>query len=391
MSGINIKIKAGKDKDTSSIEINGTVEHIITDKEVDTFRLHEENLKNAVDKHAGKKPSDVYLHSPTPWGDLYKSYGWEQVKTILKVIKSEVLEVTSNPTIVATKHLVNTSNYPGEFNASIEESVENTTETTWSSTHTIEISQSFTYSVSFLGTGGAGTTSMSYSGSWGEGGSKSQTVTVGSSQGVTVNLEPKQSAIAELTASKGVMKVRIFYEASLSGSVAANYSKKHEGHYFWRYDISEIMGNADINNSLEFTEDIEIGYFSNARVELQNGEDNGNRLDQQEEKEEFAEADKKRSLICRGRPCAKCYQCRDWHFDGDDETWKWIGNYRDWNDEDEHRWYDESVGEKFTKREDATCKFSGYGTNDSNGYLLYGGYGVSHGNVFDHSCVCEKH
>ncbi|CAF4620055.1 unnamed protein product [Rotaria socialis] len=108
---------------------------------------------------------------------------------------------------------------------------------------------------------------------------------------------------------------------------------------------------------------------------------------------EFAEGTNKIRLVCNGRPCAQCFQCRDWHFEGDEETWTWISNYRKWNDEDEDRWYSDAVYECFTKRDDAMCKFSGYNNDaySSNGYLLHGGYGVSHGNVYDHSCVCEKH
>lgn len=282
MSGINVNIKAGKDKESSSIEVTGTVEHIITDKEVDTFRLHYEPLMKAAEKYDGRRPTDIYLHSPTPWGDLYKTYGWEQVKTTLKVIKSDIIEVTSNPTIVATKYLINNSEFEGKFDASIQESVANTTTTTWSDTHTLEISQSFTYSIGFLGTGVSGTTSMKYSGSWGKGGSESQTATVGSSQGASVTLKPKQSAVVELTASKGIMKVRIVYNASLSGFLAINYKKKHNDHHFWGYNVAEVMEAAGINNSLEFTEDIEIGYFSNARVELKNGEETDNNKNKDE-------------------------------------------------------------------------------------------------------------
>ncbi|CAF2076466.1 unnamed protein product [Rotaria magnacalcarata] len=462
MSGIDIKLTAGFDRKSSSIEANGSVEHVITDKEVIAFGLYGENLKNAVNKHSDQSPRDVYLHRPTPWGDLYKSYGWEEVKTVLKVIKSEILDVTSKPTIVAKKNLINTSPYRATFDASVSEDVKNTTQTMWSKTDTIDVSQSFNYSLKFLGTGTEGTTTMSYSHSWGQGGSETQEVTVGSRQGVSVPLEPKQSAVAQLTASKGSMKVRIVYNASLTGSVAVNYGKKHNGHHFWSYDISQVMADASLNNSLEFTEEIEIGYYSNSTVKLEDGDqattgesrsqaegegqnDEGEDQDDQEEGRgegedqgegqdegenqndegedqndegedqnnegegkgegeqldggdtqeggEFAEGTNKIRLVCNGRPCAQCFQCRDWHFDGDEETWTWISNYRKWNDEDEDRWYSDAVYECFTKRDDAMCKFSGYNNDaySSNGYLLHGGYGVSHGNVYDHSCVCEKH
>ncbi len=113
---------------------------------------------------------------------------------------------------------------------------------------------------------------MSYSHAWGEGGVKKKAVKFKATAGVSVDLEPNESAKVELTASRGVMKVKIVYRAKLEGSVAVNYSKSYKGHHFWCYDISEVMRAADINNSLEFTEDIEIVFYSNGKVELNNGD-----------------------------------------------------------------------------------------------------------------------
>ncbi|CAF1931260.1 unnamed protein product [Rotaria magnacalcarata] len=61
-------------------------------------------------------------------------------------------------------------------------------------------------------------------------------------------------------------------------------------------------------------------------------------------------------LRCKGRPCAKCKKCRDWHFNGDDETWRWVCNWENWTKADEKRWYD-GGWKCFTKRNDgATCR-----------------------------------
>ncbi|CAM4831558.1 unnamed protein product [Rotaria magnacalcarata] len=63
-----------------------------------------------------------------------------------------------------------------------------------------------------------------------------------------------------------------------------------------------------------------------------------------------------KELDCDGRPCAKCKKCRDWHFNGDDETWRWVCNWENWTKADEKRWYD-GGWKCFTKRNDgATCR-----------------------------------
>jgi len=100
--GIDISIKAGSDAATSSVSASGSEQHIITDKERTTFGIQDEGLKDAVDKYFGKRPNDAYLHSPTPWDDLYKTYGWPEVQTVLVVQSATIREITSEPVIVAT-------------------------------------------------------------------------------------------------------------------------------------------------------------------------------------------------------------------------------------------------------------------------------------------------
>jgi len=266
--GIEISIKAGADTSTSSVSASGSEQHIITDKERKTFDIEDSGLKNAVEKYFGKKPNDAYLHSPTPWDDLYKTYGWSEVQTILDVKSSKVTEITSEPVIVATKKFVNSSTKIATFDASISDQVNNTTESNWSQTDTIEVGRKITYSVSFLGTGAGGETSMTYSHSWGQGGSESKSITVGSSSGVSVELGPGESVEAVLTASRGVMKVRIVYMAHLTGSSAVNYNPTYKDHHFWSLPITGVMGAASLSTTREFTEDIEIGYYSDAKIEL---------------------------------------------------------------------------------------------------------------------------
>ena len=243
--GIEISIKAGADAATSSVSASGSVQHIITDKERKTFGIEDSGLKSAVEKYFGKKPNDAYLHSPTPWDDLYKTYGWSEVQTILDVKSAKITEITSEPVIVATKKFVNSSSKKATFDASISDQVTNTTESNWSQTDTIDVGQKITYDVSFLGAGGGGETSMSYSHSWGQGGSESKSITVGSSSGVSVELEPGESIEAVLSASRGVMKVRIVYmkmdaDGHIVGQLAENYSVS-ENNTRWTFYLRDDL------------------------------------------------------------------------------------------------------------------------------------------------------
>ena len=268
--GITVSIIAGPDKAHSSVQASGSVQHIITDTECQTFGVTDGPLKNAVGAYFGKNPNDAFLHSPTPWNDLYKTYGWPQVQTMLVVQSATITEITSNPQIVKSATFRNNSSKTAQFNVAVSDQVSNTVETNWSETSTIDVSQSISYSVGVEGVASVGgETTISFSQSFGTGGSKSETVTVGSEQGVSVELAPGESVVAQLSASRGVMKVRIVYNAYLVGSTAINYNPTFKDHHFWGLDIGAVMAGGKIANSHTYTEDISIGYYSNAEVTLQ--------------------------------------------------------------------------------------------------------------------------
>ena len=265
--GIDITITAGPDSNTSHVSATGSVQHVITDKERGTFGLSDSALKSAVASYFGKAPNDAYLRSPTPWGDLYKTYSWPQVQTILNVESSEILGITSEPVIVKTQEFVNNSSKTGIFDVAISDQVENTASNQWSTGGELSIEEKISYSIDFIGEA-KGEVSLKYSQSWGIGGSHSSSVTVGSTSGVTVELEPGESVVAELSASRGVMKVRLRYNAYLTGYVAVNYDPTYKDHHFWALPVGDVMKSGGIPNSVKSTEDIEVGYYSNSKIVL---------------------------------------------------------------------------------------------------------------------------
>jgi hypothetical protein len=266
--GIDIDIRAGLTTGTSNASASGSEQHIITDTEVSSFKISDGALKDAVGKYFGKNPNDAYLHSDTPWGDLYKTYGWPQVQTVLVVQSATITGITSEPVIVAQQSFKNTSSVKGTFNVGISQTVTDTATSSWTKTDTVTVGQKFTYKISFLGSGGGGETSLTYSHSWGETTTESKAITVGTTSGVSVALDPGQAVNAVLTASRGVMKVRLVYRASLIGDAAINYNPTYKDHHFWALDIGGVMNAGGIVNSQTFTEDIEIGFYANSQVEL---------------------------------------------------------------------------------------------------------------------------
>lgn len=57
------------------------------------------------------------------------------------------------------------------------------------------------------------------------------------------------------------MKVRVQYKAHLTGSTVCYYNSGYKGFYIWWFWLPSVMMGANIPNSIEFTEDLKIGYY----------------------------------------------------------------------------------------------------------------------------------
>lgn len=80
-------------------------------------------------------------------------------------------------------------------------------------------------------------------------------------------MEPGEEVVAELSANSGKMKVRITYEAHLTGDALVHYRPSYESLYTCQIPMSIIAGASD---SVRITQDIEIGYHSEVHVTIKN-------------------------------------------------------------------------------------------------------------------------
>jgi hypothetical protein len=272
--GIQVIIIVSADKAHSSVSTSGSIHHTITDNEAQTFNIGDTNLKNAIGNYFGKEPTYAYLHDPTPiWTNpsLYERFGWHEVKITLFVQSATVTEIAAKTEIFAAKILINNSNKRATFDASISTKIQNIVENNWSKTDAIEVGLNFSYKVEFEGCGKAGESTLLYNHLWGQDASESKKVKLEISREVNVDLDSGESVEAVLTASKGVMKVKILYRAYLEGHIAICYhGKKYKGHWYWALPIIGVMNASDLDICKDFTEEIEISFYSNAQVELRN-------------------------------------------------------------------------------------------------------------------------
>lgn len=262
---IQILIKPSLNQNDASVEVLGSSADIITEKERATFRIQDQPLKDAIQKYSGGRPNDAYVHSPTPWNDLYSRYGWRQIERIVYPKSYKILGISSEPVIVKTEEFQNNSTVKAKYSSEISQTVEKVVSSTWSKSGEISMGQEITYSIGFGDAEIGGATRFSYTSSWGEETSKSETVTVGSIS-VQVELEPGQRATATLSATRGSMTVEVLYEANLDGDVACNYADVFRGHHFYAYDINDVLVAGGLPQIVVAKEVITVGFYSTAFI-----------------------------------------------------------------------------------------------------------------------------
>jgi hypothetical protein len=259
---IEIGIQAGQTTDASSATMSGSQQHVIRDVEVQSFKISEKPLKTAIETSFGKKPNDAYLRSPDKY-NLYKTYGWQEVQTVLVPTSVEVLDSKSVPVIVAQQIFKNDSSVKTVINVGISQSVPNTSSSKWSKSDMVEFLEPIAYEIGLVGGG----IYLSYHQLFGEDGIVSTPTQIGSPI-YFISLDPKKAVESVLTANRSVMRVKVVYKAYLTGDTATNYNPAYEEHHFWALDIGDVMTKGGISNEQTFTEILEIDFYASANIEL---------------------------------------------------------------------------------------------------------------------------
>lgn len=265
---ITIDLEAGDDISDFIINYSGYEENIITDEFISLFNIERNNLRLAVKSFYGTLPRDVFLKSPTPWGDLYKTYNWEEIRTILRVSGVRIKRNSFKKTVVLSHDFENPSNLTIKVNAGLSQSVENTITTTWSQSKEFSVAQEFEYDFSVIFAKTSGTTEISFTSTYGKSEERSESVTIGSTSAVEIELKPGQSATAVLTAKKSELEIEVVYVATLRGNVAVNFRKSYKGHHFYGPSVIAVLKSAGLETEIMTYETIKLGTFMEASLKV---------------------------------------------------------------------------------------------------------------------------
>ncbi|GBP60573.1 Spherulin-2A [Eumeta japonica] len=231
---ITVHLKAFAEADRNTIDVAGADVKIISETEREIFHLSDARLKSAVPtsaRHPMTSTSTARLRGETSTGNT-----------------------------------AGTSTAEATYEAHVFHSITNTVENSWNSSHEFSIGQEIRYKFNVLAALGRRSTKFEHKGRLGINDSYSHSVIVSSRPGETVKLQPGQSVTVKLTAIRGWMRTQIDYDARLAGYAICNYADKYKGHQFWGLWLPTIMKSAGISNSLKSTQVLNVGFYSDAKV-----------------------------------------------------------------------------------------------------------------------------
>ena len=283
-AGYTISVSAGEDQKSSSVTLNDATGHPLSAGSTLSDRLLSEDDLRRFGINGNPGIGDFLRdigQVDTVYGCVQDCDGWSftdhperpPVKIRLTFLNAQIIEFHADNTALASEKFTNDSSLPATYTSNLSVSKTNSSTTSWSDSNSFTFSQSIKYQIGFLGTGGGGSTGLSYNHTWGEGGSETASTTIGTTSGVTVTLQPKQNITATLSATQGTMRVRITYLAALTDGAVTTFSYDRPYHLplalTQRFmPLEPLLSSAGRQTSVKVTQDIDVGYFSSGRIEI---------------------------------------------------------------------------------------------------------------------------
>lgn len=210
------------------IRVTGEEFHIIKNEEFAKFQLDIERMKSHFENGWGiGRPKSIYLRNKDlPWGDQsYARYGLEDVTVRKKAVSARILSIETAPLIALGLPAYNALDFPVkvklEASFTLSESLTSTWNAEASGSESVEVG--IEVGGEAVGAKASVKSTTTLSASYGEGGSTTNDRTIGSAAGLEIELPPKSSAQAKLTATSGRMIVLVDYQTSIEGSVWIDY------------------------------------------------------------------------------------------------------------------------------------------------------------------------
>lgn len=210
-----------------------SVRRQIREQERAFFGITDEALKaHLADAWRWRRPDAIWVCPPTHgcsiYEDAFAGLECQPVQLNLRYVGHDI-NVTSEEEIVCETILRNDSRHTETIHASLAASCTESISQSWSDIQPLSVGTSLAISVN----GCSPEALFQYSTRWGESANGSRTITLGTRNGLDIELEAGQIVKAALRARRVRYEIRLKYLASLSQQYLAYYQDHYRGHRIW--------------------------------------------------------------------------------------------------------------------------------------------------------------
>ena len=97
-----------------------------------SFKISNQVLMDLIGRSfGGRKPNDIYLKDPTPWGNTFAQYGWTPLTTTLRPVNFVLLGQQQKSAVLVTDSFTNRSPSVTTWNVSLTKQVQNESSSAW--------------------------------------------------------------------------------------------------------------------------------------------------------------------------------------------------------------------------------------------------------------------
>ncbi|CAG9789996.1 unnamed protein product [Diatraea saccharalis] len=259
---IEINVTVASNINDVIVKFAGTDNEIITDSEKDLFNITIGNLNHGMRVELGKAPDNIFFKDPTPYGDLFKKFKWQQAKRSLRVVNAEINEIIKKETVLKIHEHINNSTDVIKTVRSLYDYVENDMYSSWSENGLPEEDIFYNVTINF------GDTPFQYETRWRDRTQRSTIVKIGVAKKGLISIKPGQTIVTKLKAFKTIISMNLKYRAQIVGNLIGDYQNLYGKYHFYSPTMENIMKAAGLKNHIETTESLEVICYTDPAIDV---------------------------------------------------------------------------------------------------------------------------
>ncbi|XP_022828604.1 uncharacterized protein LOC111357984 [Spodoptera litura] len=131
---VDITVKSNDTDVTVNASYTGSDHKLVTDDDLKLFNVTMAKLNRGMRVELGKVPDNIFIRNPTPYGDLFTKFKWEQMKRKLTIVRTKIIDIINQDIVLDThEHINNTTNIV-TAKRSMYKVMDNSISSTWSKT-----------------------------------------------------------------------------------------------------------------------------------------------------------------------------------------------------------------------------------------------------------------